>query len=115
MTDANGNFNLSLRADTYTFTPTRSGYSFLPRSRTITVTTSDVSNVDFAAGALFTSIRLTSTGLVLVLTGPPGQTRIQASSNLTDWDGIFTNNPPFQFTDHDATNFSQRFYRSVQP
>jgi hypothetical protein len=113
-TDANGNFSLALRADTYTFTPSKSGYLFLPKSRTVTVTT-NVTGVDFAAGALFTSIRLTNTGVLLVLAGPPGQTRIEASSNLTDWIDIFTNNPPFQFLDRDATNFSRRFYRSVQP
>lgn len=39
---------------------------------------------------------------------------VQASTNLTDWTGIFTNHsptPPFVWTDSGAGNFSQRFYR----
>ncbi len=39
---------------------------------------------------------------------------VQVSTNLTDWASIFTNHlplPPFVWTDLDASNFSQRFYR----
>ena len=39
---------------------------------------------------------------------------IQASTNLTDWTGIFTNfMPPLPFiwNDSGASNYSQRFYR----
>jgi pectate lyase len=39
---------------------------------------------------------------------------VQVSTNLTDWNGIFTNyssSPPFVWIDSRASNFSQRFYR----
>jgi hypothetical protein len=39
---------------------------------------------------------------------------VQASTNLTDWAGIFTNYspvPPFVWSDSAASNFNQRFYR----
>jgi len=39
---------------------------------------------------------------------------VQTSTNLTDWNGIFTNyspTPPFVWIDSSASNFSQRFYR----
>ena len=39
---------------------------------------------------------------------------VLASTNLTDWAGIFTNHsptPPFTWTDAGASNFSQRYYR----
>ena len=39
---------------------------------------------------------------------------IQTSSNLTDWNSVFTNpqaNPPFIWNDPGASNFNQRFYR----
>ena len=41
---------------------------------------------------------------------------VQASTNLTAWIPIFTNTPPpfiFNFTDHDATNYPYRFYRTI--
>jgi len=39
---------------------------------------------------------------------------VQASTNLTDWNSIFTNHsptPPFVWSDPDASNFMQRYYR----
>jgi hypothetical protein len=39
---------------------------------------------------------------------------VQVSTNLTDWNGIFTNHsptPPFVWSDSGASNFNQRFYR----
>jgi hypothetical protein len=39
---------------------------------------------------------------------------IQTSSNLTDWESLYTNNPvamPFQWTDSSASNSTARFYR----
>jgi len=39
---------------------------------------------------------------------------VQASTNLTDWISIFTNHsptPPFIWSDSNASNFNQRFYR----
>jgi hypothetical protein len=48
----------------------------------------------------------------LTITGDTGPDYIVlASTNLTDWAGIFTNPMPFTWTDPAASNFSQRFYR----
>jgi hypothetical protein len=38
---------------------------------------------------------------------------VQATTNLTDWISLITNAAPFTFTDPDASNFPQRYYRSV--
>jgi hypothetical protein len=38
---------------------------------------------------------------------------IQASTNLVDWVPVWTNTPPFTYTDINAGQFSQRFYRPV--
>lgn len=38
---------------------------------------------------------------------------VQGSTNLADWVSLRTNLSPFLFTDLDATNYSQRFYRAV--
>jgi hypothetical protein len=48
----------------------------------------------------------------LTITGDTGPDYIVlASTNLTDWAGIFTNPMPFTWTDTAASNFSRRFYR----
>jgi hypothetical protein len=38
---------------------------------------------------------------------------VEASTNLLDWEPLFTNTPPFLFVDQAATNSAQRFYRAV--
>jgi len=38
---------------------------------------------------------------------------VQASTNMVDWFSIQTNTAPFTFTDTQAGQFNQRFYRSV--
>jgi pectate lyase len=49
---------------------------------------------------------------ILTITGDTGPDYIvQASTNLTDWVGVFTNPMPFTWTDTGASNFSQQFYR----
>jgi pectate lyase len=49
---------------------------------------------------------------ILTITGDIGPDYIvQASTNLTDWAGIFTNPMPFTWTDTGTSNFNQRFYR----
>ncbi len=37
---------------------------------------------------------------------------VQASTNLVDWDSIQTNAVPFLFTDSNAVDFNQRYYRA---
>jgi hypothetical protein len=50
---------------------------------------------------------------------PASQTYIlQASSDLINWTSVSTNAPssvPFMWTDSNATNFTQRFYRVIVP
>ena len=38
---------------------------------------------------------------------------IQASTNLVNWVPVWTNRPPFTYTDANAGQFNQRFYRSI--
>jgi hypothetical protein len=38
---------------------------------------------------------------------------VQASTNLVNWDPVQTNTAPFTFVDSNASQFSQRFYRTV--
>ncbi len=38
---------------------------------------------------------------------------IQASTNMVDWVPVWTNTPPFTYTDFNAGQFNQRFYRSI--
>ncbi len=48
------------------------------------------------------------------VTSDPGVTNIiQASTNLVNWDPIYTNIGSFTFTNLTATNYPQRFYRAL--
>jgi Bacterial Ig domain/Fibronectin type III domain len=38
---------------------------------------------------------------------------VEASTNLVDWVPVWTNMPPFTYTDFNAGQFSQRYYRSI--
>jgi Immunoglobulin domain/Regulator of chromosome condensation (RCC1) repeat len=65
------------------------------------------------------SLQMTTNGFQLQVDNSAGilPVVIEASSNLTDWQPIFTNPPTagwFQFLDSTATNSSQRFYRARQ-
>ncbi len=118
-TDSSGAFSISdLIPDTYTFTPRKIGttYAFSPTRRTVTLTTQDVANVDFMAGSVISSVVQLTNGLTqLTVIGPLGTNRIEASTNLQDWESIFTNKAgPFLFADPASTNFPIRYYRAVQ-
>ena len=41
-------------------------------------------------------------------------TVIQASTNLVNWVDVYTNQPPFTYTNFDYTNYPRRFYRAKQ-
>jgi uncharacterized repeat protein (TIGR01451 family) len=45
--------------------------------------------------------------------GGPISVIIQASTNLMNWVNIYTNTTPFDFTDLNATNYPDRFYRAI--
>jgi uncharacterized delta-60 repeat protein len=49
----------------------------------------------------------------LTITGPIYSTIIQASTNLINWVPVYTNTPPFTFTDTNASSYPYRFYRAV--
>ena len=50
------------------------------------------------------------------VTGLAGQTYIiETSTNLVNWVPIYTNGGSFMFTDPNATNYNQQFYRAVLP
>jgi hypothetical protein len=54
-------------------------------------------------------------GFQLSVTGVGASTVIEASTNLVagGWVPVFTNVPPFIFTNFDSTNYPMRFYKAV--
>jgi hypothetical protein len=44
---------------------------------------------------------------------PYYSTIIQASTNLMNWVSVYTNTPPFTFTNSMVTTLPSRFYRAV--
>ena len=115
-TDANGFYSLSFIEGTNVLAPVLTGYSFRPTSIAV-VTPPDVSNVDFQGGAIISAVTRLSSGAVklAVSGGPFVYVRVQASSDLKTWTSLYTNIPPFQFTDTAASGFPVRFYRTSQP
>jgi len=64
--------------------------------------------------ATLTSAAQAGGSFSFTVSGSPGQAYVvQASSNLQDWVSLATNTAPFVFGDPAATQFSQRFYRTV--
>lgn len=64
----------------------------------------------------FSNIFANTNGMFrLTVTSPSLLTIIQASTNLVDWTSIYTNTPPFTFTDSNAASYPYRFYRAVTP
>jgi hypothetical protein len=51
----------------------------------------------------------------LTVSGPPAPAAIEASTNLVNWVSLYTNTPPFTFTDLAMTTFPARFYRVLLP
>ncbi len=49
---------------------------------------------------------------IFSVSGSGGPTVIQASTNLVNWANVYTNTPPFTYT-NDITSFPYRFYRAV--
>ena len=89
-----------------------------PIARDDGVTTGNVATVTIIVlGAPRNSVPRLLSGFQLQLSGPPASTYIiQASTNLRDWTPISTNSGltgSVVFTDTNAANFSQRFYRAL--
>jgi len=68
----------------------------------VTSATSPVVSGAVAAGGKF-DLTVSGTGTVV----------IQASTNLVSWVNIYTNTPPFTFTDTISSPFPYRFYRAL--
>ena len=63
ITDASGNYSFSgLSNGTYTVTPSKTGYTFVPASETVTISGKDVTKVNFTSSAATHSISGTVTG-----------------------------------------------------
>ena len=71
----------------------------------VVVTTPPVIAPHLAAGA--------GGGFQLSVTGAAFSTVVQASTNLVKWVPVYTNIPPFTYTNYDTTNYLMRFYRAV--
>jgi len=66
------------------------------------------------ASALDTPVLSGGSQIQFDVTGVSGfNYAVQASTNLMDWVPLLTNTSPFTFTDTNAPDFPQRFYRSV--
>jgi hypothetical protein len=118
ITDTNGFFRLAdLVPDTYTFTPRKVGstFAFTPSTHTVVVSMQDVTNVTFQAGTVLSALTLMPSGQAqFSVMGPVRTNCIEASTNLQDWEIIFTNSTvPFQFSDPNASNFPARYYRVI--
>lgn len=74
-----------------------------------------LTGADVSGGPGVSSMILTGGQVDFQINGPYGRGYIiQASTNLTSWSDLCTTNPsvlPFQWSDPDAGNFQQRFYR----
>jgi VCBS repeat-containing protein len=95
-------------SDSFTYKPKDAGGNGNLTTVTITVLDNPLS---------FSSAKMTAVGFSLQLSGVPASTYvIEASTNLTDWTPISTNSGltgSVVFTDTEAANFSQRFYRAM--
>ncbi len=73
-------------------------------------------SVSSNAGAQITNPSFINGAFGLTINGNATQYTVQVSSNLINWDNLFTTNPstqPFTWTDSTVGNFNQRFYRIV--
>jgi hypothetical protein len=96
--------------------PTDSGvYSVVVTNACGSITSAPASLFVYTCAAATLSPLMSATnGVQFSVTGVPGLNYVvQTSSNLVDWVPLITNQPPFKFSDSDATNFAQRFYRAV--
>ena len=87
--------------------------------------TSSVATVSVLSGSLISSIHRNANGSVTLSlqTAPNASSRVQATTNLArpaDWLPIYTNgnagsSGQWQFTDTNAANYRERFYRAATP
>jgi len=69
---------------------------------------------DSSTPAILTPVPCVTGQFALCISGITNyQCVVQASTNLKDWVSVQTNTAPFTFVDSNASQFSQRFYRTV--
>jgi hypothetical protein len=74
----------------------------------------DIGAYDGPAAPQFGSQLVETNGTFsLTITTASGSTVIQASTDLATWENVYTGLPPFTFTDPQASNYPNRFYRAV--
>ena len=127
VTDAGGEFNLTVLPGTFTIAPQPVG-NFSPNFLTATVSTNSVPNLNFAlvnAGSVGISRAtnnhsLSSSPLVLSVPALSNQLYVlQATTNFVTWTNLFTNialtTGPLLFSNRIATNVPYQFYRVTTP
>ena len=90
-------------------------YSLVASNWSGTITSSPASLIVYtnAAGNLTTPVTLTN-GFQFGVTGVSGLNYVvQASTNLSQWFSLATNQPPFEFSDTISTGVLQKYYRVV--
>lgn len=98
---------------TFTATDPVAAVSFGPINYGLLITTTNAPV--YAAPILTVSTNVPGGAFEMLINGDSGPDYIvQASTNMTNWTDVFTNTgpvPPFPWTDTEATNYQQRFYR----
>lgn len=85
-------------------------------ARPVELITLSLTNLEAVVAPTLTALALTNQQFRFTVTGAAGHSyTVQTSTNLTttNWLSLFTSPAPFTFTDTDASNFIQRFYRAV--
>jgi hypothetical protein len=91
-TDTNGNYALSnLAAGSYTLTPSRSGYTFSPTSRSVSITSANVTGQNFTGTATVTTYAVSGTITTSTGTAISGVSVSNGSSTTTtNSSGVYT-------------------------
>jgi hypothetical protein len=119
LTDGNGNYAISNACpNSYTIIPTLPGYTFQPTLLKTNIT-ANTTNLNFSANPALT-IAPTNNGSVQLAFPALTTSRVEASTNLTNWttllttDNFSTNTPVIRFTDTNASSFRARYYRVAE-
>jgi hypothetical protein len=89
-------------------------YSIMVSNRTVSTNSTAKLTVYATAAATLASTAHADGQYALIVAGVPGYKYVvQASTNMVNWVPVQTNTAPFTFVDANASQFSQRFYRSV--
>jgi hypothetical protein len=92
---SDGSYNFpQLAAGSYTITPVQIGSGLIPLSATVTLDgINSATNINFAFKSPFLQITSTPTNNIVpleILSAPAIQSRLQSSSDLTNWTDVFT-------------------------